>query len=65
MTSLRAPFLLLLVGILMVFWPAIDRRLGLDLPYGGSVSTAGSAVVVLGGLLLARALAGLFSRSDD
>jgi hypothetical protein len=49
----------------MVFWPAIDRRLGLDLPYGGSVSTAGSAVVVLGGLLLARALAGLFSRSDD
>lgn len=65
MSSLRGPCLLLLVGVLMVFWPAIDRRLGLDLPHGGSVSAAGVAVVVFGALLLARALAGLFSRSDD
>jgi hypothetical protein len=63
--SLRGPFLLLLVGVLMVFWPAIDRQLGLDLPYGGSVSAAGIAVVIFGVLLLARALAGLFSRGDD
>jgi len=54
--SLRGPFLLLLVGMLMVFWPVIDRWLGLGLPYGGSISAAGFAVVVFGGLLLARAL---------